>query len=189
MKKLKHDEILNLRLNIEDSKIVKRHPVKLILHNIRSLYNVGSLFRTADSALLSELIMCGFTPHPPRKEIEKTALGAVDTVPWSYFKNIEDTVNKFKSEGWKIAALELCHKSRPYNSLTQEDFPLCIIAGNELTGIDDDILDLCDFALEIPMYGVKHSLNVSVAAGISVYAAVDAYERNCKNRTVYPANV
>lgn len=175
MKKLKHAEILENRITVEDSKHVLRHPIKIILHNIRSLYNVGSLFRTADSALLSELVMCGFTPHPPRKEIEKTALGAVDTVPWSYYKNIKDAISKIRSDGWNIAALELCHKSRQYNTIENDDFPLCIILGNELTGIDDDVLELCDFALEIPMYGVKHSLNVSVAGGIAIYSAVDSY--------------
>jgi tRNA G18 (ribose-2'-O)-methylase SpoU len=172
MKKLKHNEILQLRISEEQSKSIQRHRIKLILHNIRSLYNVGSIFRTADSALVSEIVLCGYTPHPPRKEIEKTALGAVNTVPWSYYQNIEDAINKFRSENWKIAALELCDKSRPYNSLNQNDFPLCIILGNELNGIDDEVIEKCDFAIEIPMYGVKHSLNVSVAAGIAVYEAV-----------------
>ncbi|MBX3044123.1 MAG: RNA methyltransferase [Candidatus Kapabacteria bacterium] len=175
MQKLKHNEILEVRHSIESYKNAEKHPVKLLLHNIRSLYNVGSLFRTADSAKLNELILCGYTPYPPRKEIEKTALGAVETVDWRYFKDVFDAVKNIRAEGFKVAALEICSKSRPYNSLRAEDFPLCIIAGNELTGIDDKLLEACDFALEIPMYGVKHSLNVSVAAGISVYAAVEAY--------------
>lgn len=177
MKKLNHSEILALRLSPEELGRVERHPVKLILHNIRSLYNVGSLFRTADSALLSEIIMCGFTPYPPRKEIEKTALGAVDTVPWRYFPDIKDAILSVRNDGYKIAALEICSKSRPYSQFSREDFPLCIIAGNELTGIDDDVINLCDFALEIPMYGVKHSLNVSVAAGISIFEAVRAFRQ------------
>lgn len=177
MKKLQHGEILLQRHTPESALNIARHPVKLILHNIRSLYNVGSLFRTADSALLAEIILCGFTPYPPRKEIEKTALGAVDTVPWSYHKNIFDAIEIVKNEGYNVAALEICDKSRPYNTLKIVDFPICIIAGNELTGIDDNVLEKCDFALEIPMYGVKHSLNVSVAAGISVFAAVDAWKR------------
>lgn len=175
MKKLNHSEILALRINPEELQKVERHPVKLILHNIRSLYNVGSLFRTADSALLSEIIMCGFTPYPPRKEIEKTALGAVDTVPWRYFTDIKEAIHTVRNEGYKIAALEICSKSRPYNQFSIEDFPICIIAGNELTGIDDDVIKMCDFALEIPMFGVKHSLNVSVASGISVFEAVRAF--------------
>lgn len=174
MKKLKYEEIFQQRLSIEESKNTKRHPVKLILHNIRSLYNVGSIFRTCDSALISELILCGFTPFPPRKEIEKTALGAVDTVPWKYYKKIEDSINDIKKDGWKIAALEICDKSIPFNTLKPENFPLCIIAGNEISGVDDYILDMCDFALHIPMFGVKHSLNVSVAVGIALYSAVEA---------------
>ncbi len=177
MKKLIHADILSKRIDVSTAKIIERHPIKIILHNIRSLYNVGSLFRTADSALLSEIILCGYTPHPPRKEIEKTALGAVDTVPWSYYKDIAEPITNLKSQGWKIAALEICDKTRPYNSLKKEDYPLCIILGNELSGVDDYILEMCDFALEIPMYGVKHSLNVSVAAGISIYAAVDSLRK------------
>ena len=94
MKKLIHSEILSERLSIEDAKTAKRHPVSVILSNIRSLYNVGSLFRTCDAALVSELILCGYTPHPPREEIEKTALGAVDTVPWKYYKKEEIAINE-----------------------------------------------------------------------------------------------
>ncbi len=177
MKKLIHSELLKLRLTINESQNINRHPIKIILHNIRSLYNVGSLFRTADSALLSEIVLCGFTPYPPRKEIEKTALGAVDTVPWSYYEKIEEAILHFKNDGWKIAALELCDISRNYNLLTKEDYPLCIILGNELTGVDNYVLDLCDFALEIPMFGVKHSLNVSVAGGIAIYAALESLKK------------
>ena len=172
MRKLLHSEILDMRMSPEDSKTVKRHPVSLIVHNVRSLYNVGSLFRTFDSMLASELILCGYTPHPPRKEIEKTALGAVDTVPWSYHKNIQDAITLQKDAGKKIIALELTDSLRDYSDLHNTDFPCAIIAGNELTGIDNDVLALCDFSIEIPMYGVKHSLNVSVAAGIALYEAV-----------------
>lgn len=177
MKKLKHNEILEVRLTISELHTVKRYPIKLILHNIRSLYNVGSLFRTSDAALISELILCGFTPYPPRKEIEKTALGAVDTVPWRYFKDIKEVIIELKNDGYKVAALEICDKSIPYNELRFEDYPLCIIAGNELTGIDDEIIEMCDFAIEIPMYGVKHSLNVGVASGIAIFEAVEKYRK------------
>lgn len=172
MRKLLHHELLDQRLTNEQSLSVKRHPVSMILHNIRSLYNVGSIFRTADSALLNELILCGYTPFPPRKEIEKTALGATESVPWKYFRKTTEAITYNKNLGFKIAALELTTNKRNYFDLNINDFPLCIIAGNEISGIEDDVLELCDFAIEIPMYGVKHSLNVGVAAGIAIYEAI-----------------
>lgn len=172
MKKLTHKEILDERLTPEEALVSDKFPISLMLHNIRSLYNVGSLFRTSDSANVNELILCGFTPHPPRKEIEKTALGAVDSVKWKYFEDIKDAIKEQKSKGVKVIALELTDKKRDYTSLEKNDYPLCLVLGNELVGIDDDILELCDDAVEIPMFGVKHSLNVSVSAGIAVYEAV-----------------
>jgi len=177
MKKLIHSEILTERLSIEDAKTAKRHPVSVILSNIRSLYNVGSLFRTCDAALVSELILCGYTPHPPREEIEKTALGAVDTVPWKYYKKEEIAINELKEKGIKVVALEITDKKKNYDELIYQDFPLCIVLGNEITGIDNNVLDLCDIAIEIPMYGVKHSLNVSVAGGIAIFEAVRIWQK------------
>jgi tRNA G18 (ribose-2'-O)-methylase SpoU len=172
MRKLLHNEILSERLTIEEAKQVARHPVSLLLHNIRSSYNVGSIFRTADSALLSEIILCGFTPHPPQKEIAKTALGALDTVPWRYEKNILDAIYQEKNNGKKVIAVELTDKKRPYFSLDKSEFPLTLILGNEISGIDDYVLEHCDDAIDIPMYGLKHSLNVSVAAGIVTFEAI-----------------
>jgi len=172
LKKLTHANILQERLTPEESLNADRHPISLILHNVRSLYNVGSIFRTADSAKAKELILCGFTPHPPRKEIEKTALGAVDSVPWRYFVNIKDAISNVKETSTKVIAVELTDKRRPYDSLQVLDYPLALILGNEISGIDDDILALCDDAIEIPMYGVKHSLNVSVATGIALFEAI-----------------
>jgi len=172
MKKLTHTEILSERLEADEALNMIRHPVSVLLSNIRSLYNVGSIFRTCDSALVQELILCGFTPHPPRAEIEKTALGAVDTVPWRYFKSEIDAIIDQKSKGIKVIALEITDRKREYFSLNEQDFPICLVLGNELTGLDAEVLNECDDAIEIPMFGVKHSLNVSVAAGISIYEAV-----------------
>lgn len=172
MRKLLHDEILKERLLPDGALQAKRHPVSLLLHNVRSLYNVGSAFRTADSALARELILTGYTPHPPRKEIQKTALGATESVPWRYFVEISDAINTLKNEGLRIIALEITNKKRHYDSLLSNEFPLCLVLGNELTGLDDSVLELCHDAVEIPMYGVKHSLNVSVAAGIALFEAV-----------------
>jgi 23S rRNA (guanosine2251-2'-O)-methyltransferase len=181
MKKLTYQDILQERLTPEESLSSERFPVSLILHNVRSLYNVGSIFRTADSGKAKELILCGFTPHPPRKEIEKTALGAVDSVPWRYFHNIKDAIHNVKETGTKVIAVELTDARRTYDSLRAEEFPLALVLGNEISGIDDDILAHCDDAVEIPMHGVKHSLNVSVATGIALFEAIRLWHFNNNN--------
>ena len=178
MKKLSHAEILPKRLTPEHAIASKRHPVVLVLDNIRSLYNVGSIFRTADAALVSEIILCGYTPAPPRIEIEKTALGAVDTVPWRYEQHATNAVRELQQNGWKVLAVEITDSSRSYDSLAGNDFPIALVLGNELVGIDSEVLSVCDGAIEIPMYGVKHSLNVSVAAGIAVFEAVRAWRKS-----------
>jgi 23S rRNA (guanosine2251-2'-O)-methyltransferase len=177
MKKLTYEQILSQRLTAEQSKSANRHPVSLMLHNVRSAYNVGSMFRTADSAMLKELILCGFTPSPPKKEIEKTALGAVDSVPWQYFKDTISAIEYSKTQNHKVFALELTDNARDYSLLKPSDFPMTIVAGNELTGIDDTILAHCDDSIYIPMYGIKHSLNVSVAVGISVFEAIRTWQQ------------
>lgn len=181
MKKLLHGEILAERITNEVAMSSIRHPISLFLDNIRSLYNVGSIFRTADSALAEEIILTGYTPAPPREEILKTALGAVDSVPWKYFKNPLDGIKYLKEKGVKVLALELTDKKRFYDTIRFDEFPICLVAGNELTGIDDKILRECDDSIEIPMYGVKHSLNVSVATGIALFEAVKIYNNLKKN--------
>lgn len=178
MRKLTYEELIQLRKNENEIQLIKRNPIKLILYNIRSLYNVGSIFRTADSALVDEIILTGFTPYPPRKEIDKTALGATKTVPWRYFKDIKEILNELKNKNWKIYALELTDDAIKYNQIPINCFPIAIIAGNEISGIDNSILALCDNSIYIPMYGVKHSLNVSVAVGIAVYEFLNILERN-----------
>ncbi len=180
MKKLLHSEILEERLTPEISKEVERFPVSVMLDNIRSLYNVGSIFRTCDSARVSELVMCGFTPHPPRKEIEKTALGAVDTVPWQYESDILSAIKEQKAKGVKVIAVELTDEKREYTSLIPEEYPLCLVLGNELSGISDEVMAECDDAIEIPMHGVKHSLNVGVAAGIVIFESIRIWKDNLK---------
>lgn len=177
MRKLLHAELLQQRLSEEEAQCVQRHPIALVLHNIRSLYNVGSMFRTADSALVQQIVLCGYTPAPPRKEIEKTALGAVDTVPWRYERDTTRALAALRDEGYRIMALELTDICRQYDELQPSDYPLCVVVGNEITGVDDEVLAVCDGALQIPMYGVKHSLNVGVAAGIAVFEAVRIWKK------------
>jgi 23S rRNA (guanosine2251-2'-O)-methyltransferase len=170
IRKLRHDEII--RTPVERIGEKPRHPVTLIVDNVRSLYNVGSIFRSCDAALVEKVYLCGFTPHPPRKEIAKTALGATDSVPWEYVWDIAEVIRHVKSQGTHVAALEHTTHSRSCFDLRLSDFPLAVIVGNEITGLSPQALELCDSALEIPMFGVKQSLNVAVAAGILLFECV-----------------
>ena len=172
MRKLSYQELLSQRKTAEAALNSIRHPISIVLDNIRSSYNVGSVFRTSDSAFVEEVLLCGFTPAPPRKEVHKTALGADQSVPWIYFANTLEAIEYKKKQGSKIVALELTENAKNYSDLTKDDFPLCLVVGNEISGISNEVLAQCDFAIEIPMYGVKHSLNVSVSAGIAIYNAV-----------------
>ena len=189
MSKLTYAEIQRRRLSEADAAIsTKRLPVIAILEDIRSLYNVGSIFRTSDGAHLEAIYTVGYTPHPPRKEIEKTALGATRTVPHQHFESIEEAVTAARGldhppapsysaslhrrGSFNVAALEITSNSRLIFELSKEDFPLAIIIGNEITGVSDRALALADFTLEIPMLGAKHSLNVAVAFGIAAFECV-----------------
>lgn len=172
MKKLTHEEVGNKRISLEDAKTIKRHPIYAMADNIRSIYNVGSIFRTSDAALIEKLYLTGYTPYPPRQEIEKVALGATEAVPWEYIKSPLEAVKKIKEQGIKIVPLEITENSRNYTEINKEDFPLCLILGNELTGVSNDIIAVSDFSIEIPQYGFKHSINVSVAYGIAVMELV-----------------
>ena len=171
--KLRGDEMS--RLSVEEYIGKNKHPVTLLLHNIRSMYNVGSLFRTADAAGIEKIIITGYTAIPPRKEIDKTALGAQESVEWEYYAHPEDVLGALKASGVTICGLEIAENSRPYDDIRKEDFPLCLILGNEVDGIDTDVLQLCDHVFEIPQYGTKHSMNVSVAAGIALYEMVKTF--------------
>jgi len=169
MKKLTHEEISKNRSTLDNVHKVKKLPVYIVVDNIRSNYNVGSIFRTSDGVMIEKLFLCGYTPHPPKKEILKTALGATESVSWEYFKNPKEVIKKMKSEGVKVCALELTSKSYPYYDLKSDVFPLCVLIGNEITGVSQELLDLCDFAIEIPQYGIKQSLNVAVAYGVTIF--------------------
>lgn len=169
MRKLTHDEIRSNRFTIEALKSAERPPIAALIDNVRSLYNVGSIFRTSDAARIQKLYLTGYTPHPPRKEIEKTALGATQTVPWEYFKDPLEAISRIKAQGIRICLLEHTDRSLPFSELRKEDFPLCLVVGNELTGVSPKIIAEGDLAIEIPMYGIKQSLNVAVAYGIGIY--------------------
>ncbi|NTU68646.1 MAG: RNA methyltransferase [Chlorobiaceae bacterium] len=152
-----------------------RHPVTLVLHNIRSMWNVGAMFRSADAAGIEKIVITGYTATPPRKEIDKVALGAQETVPWEHCVDPFEAVGRLKRAGRRVFGLEIAENSLPYDGLASGDFPAAIIVGNEVEGIGDELLSLCDEVLEIPQYGTKHSLNVAVAAGIAMFECVKAF--------------
>lgn len=170
MQKLRHEEIP--RRSAEAVREGVKHPVYVLLQNIRSMWNVGAIFRTSDAALVEKIIITGYTAVPPRKEIDKTALGATETVCWEYIADPIAAIRQLKSQGVKICALEICEGSRPHTAVTAEAFPLCLVVGNEVGGIDDDVLAHCDLAIEIPQYGAKQSLNVAVSFAVAVYELV-----------------
>lgn len=150
--------------------------VKVILHNIRSMHNVGSVFRSCDAFGIQELILTGYTPHPPRPEISKTALGADQTVPWRYANDFDAIYQDLKNDGYRFLGLEQTNNSSSLIDFQVEsEQKICLILGNEVTGIDEDIMLHIDHFLEIPQFGEKHSFNVSVTAGIALYALLEKY--------------
>jgi tRNA G18 (ribose-2'-O)-methylase SpoU len=169
MRKLTHSEISEKRITLENADKIERMPLVVIVDNVRSLYNVGSIFRTSDGVMIEKLILAGFTPHPPRKEIEKTALGSTKSVPWEYVKHPVEAIHALKDSGCKICCLELTDKSIPHYEIKKTDFPMCLVIGNEITGVGKEVIELCDVAIEIPMFGTKQSLNVAVAYGVAVF--------------------
>lgn len=176
MRKLSHDEIAARRLSPKHISAAERFPIYGMLDNIRSLYNVGSIFRTSDGALIRKLFLCGYTPHPPRKEIEKTALGATETVPWEHFASTDECLAAIRREGAKLCVLEHTTSSIAYTAVRRQDFPICLVVGNELTGISPEVIAAADLAIEIPMYGTKQSLNAAVAYGIALFELVKIWK-------------
>jgi tRNA G18 (ribose-2'-O)-methylase SpoU len=172
MRKLTYDELSAKRLTPEQLSQEQRYPIFILLDSIRSLYNVGSIFRTADGARISKLILCGYTPHPPRKEIEKTALGATGTVPWAYVRSPREAIAELKSKGVRICVLEQTESSRAYHTISRDLFPVCLVVGNEITGVSAEVMAEADLAVEIPMFGMKQSLNAAVALGITLFEFV-----------------
>jgi len=176
MKKLSHEEISLNRATLEKLDNVKKMPVYVLLNSIRSSYNVGSIFRTSDGVMIEKLFLCGYTPTPEKKEVIKTALGSQNSVNWEYVKDAREVINRLKNQGVKICALELTDKSVSYYNVSKSDFPLCLIVGNEISGVSQELIDMCDFSIEIPQFGIKQSLNVAVAYGIAVFDLRRVYE-------------
>lgn len=152
---------------IEEFKASPKHSIVIVLDNIRSLNNVGSFFRTADSFLLEGIFLCGITGQPPHREIEKTALGATLSVDWKYFQNTSDALNDLRKNGFKIFGVEQHDESILLQNVEiNNDDKIAVIFGNEVTGISANILQMCDVIIEVPQMGTKHSLNVAVCGGI-----------------------
>ena len=171
MRKLSMDELG--RKSVSDFKEADKHRLILVLDNIRSMHNVGSVFRSADAFLVEGICLCGYTPQPPHRDIHKTALGATETVDWMYFSTTLEAVQQLKSKGHKIFALEQAEGSTSLEQfIAKEHLPAAIVLGNEVEGVDATVLQHCDGCIEIPQFGMKHSLNVSVATGIVLWETV-----------------
>lgn len=168
MRKLKITE-LN-RLSVDEFKKAEKLPLVVVLDEVRSLHNIGSVFRTSDAFLVNGIYLCGITATPPHAEIHKTALGAEDTVDWIYKKHTLDAIKELHNDGYTVLAIEQVEGSTMLNDLTLEkDKKYAIVMGNEVKGVQQDVVNVCDGCIEIPQYGTKHSLNVSVTTGIVLW--------------------
>ncbi|WP_400072169.1 RNA methyltransferase [Zobellia russellii] len=168
MRKLKNEE-LN-RLDVEAFKKAEKSPIVIVLDNIRSLNNIGSVFRTADAFLIEKIYLCGITAQPPHKDIRKTALGATESVVWEYRENTVDLVNFLTSDGYTVLAIEQAENAVMLNELIVDaDKKYALVFGNEVKGVSQEVVNASHAVVEIPQYGTKHSLNISVSAGVVVW--------------------
>lgn len=164
------------RVDEETFKSQKKFPIVLVLNDIRSLNNIGSFFRTADALNIEKIVLCGITAQPPHRDIHKTALGATETVQWEFHENILDALQQLKREGAAICTIEQTEKTiflQNIDELKEERFAL--VFGNEVDGVDQEVIDFSDYIIEIPQFGTKHSFNVSVCAGITCWEFVKRY--------------
>lgn len=168
MRKLKVTEMG--RMNVAEYKESNKQPIVVVLDHVRSLYNVGSVFRSSDAFRIEGVCLCGITARPPHPEIHKTALGAEESVDWNYFERTEDAVSWLKEQGYTVIAIEQCEGSTMLQDFQrQPGRRYAVVLGNEVKGVQQQVVDMCDACLEIPQFGTKHSLNVSVAAGIVLW--------------------
>ena len=157
------------RLSVEEFKAKKKIPLVVVLDNIRSQHNVGAVFRTSDAFLVEKIYLCGITATPPNREIHKAALGATESVAWEYVAETVDVIKDLKHRGFTVFALEQTQNSVSLSELSDLPTPMALILGNEVDGISDEVMALVNGALEIPQFGTKHSLNVSVSAGLAIW--------------------
>lgn len=176
MRKLKNSE-LN-RLSLEDFKRASKLPLVIVLDNIRSLNNIGSVFRTADAFLIEKIFLCGISAQPPQREIHKTALGATDSVEWEYVEESLNCVQNLKNKGYTCIAVEQAENSISLTSYEQSSKEkIALVFGNEVRGVQQAVVDMCDQCIEIPQLGTKHSLNISVSAGILIWDFFKRYQK------------
>ena len=173
MRKLSWDEIE--RPEPDEVKMLPKHPIRVMVHNVRSIHNVGSIFRTSDAARIEHVHLTGFTGTPEHKDLHKTALGAQDAVEWSKHDDPLPLLDELRQRGFTIAVLEQTSQSTPPNEVSSEVYPLCLVVGNEVRGVDNDLVEAADLGLELPQYGAKISMNVGVAYGIAIYDLVRRY--------------
>jgi tRNA G18 (ribose-2'-O)-methylase SpoU len=168
MRKLENSELS--RPSAEEFKNISKLPLTVVLDNIRSCHNIGSVFRTSDALLIEKIYLCGISSTPPDKEIRKTALGAENTVPWKYHASTLEVVTGLKEKGYTVIAIEQVEKSISLSDyLPVENSKLALVFGNEVKGVQQEVIDRCDLAIEIPQYGTKHSFNISVSVGIVLW--------------------
>lgn len=172
------------RKSVEEFKRSEKTPIVVVMDNIRSMHNVGSVFRTADAFLIEGIHLCGYTPQPPHRDIHKTALGATETVNWKYCSSTKDAVQQLRTTGFNIWAVEQTEGSLllgnfDWQRLTGKSAvgKIAVVFGNEVSGVSDEVLPLCDGCIEIPQAGMKHSLNISVAAGIVLWELVQLIKK------------
>ncbi|BAO75065.1 TrmH family RNA methyltransferase [Winogradskyella sp. PG-2] len=168
MRKLKNEELD--RLEVSEFKAAKKSPIIIILDNIRSLNNIGSVFRTSDAFLIEKIYLCGITAQPPHNDIRKTALGSTETVEWEYIENTIDVINSLKTQNIKICSIEQAENTTMLNTFKpQPNTKYAFVFGNEVKGVAQDVVNTSDIVIEIPQYGTKHSLNISVSCGVVVW--------------------
>ena len=176
MRKLRVTEMN--RLTVDEFKAADKLPLIVVLDDVRSMYNVGSVLRSCDAFRVEEVLLCGITACPPHPEIHKTALGAEDSVSWRHYESAMEAVAELKSRGVRVMAVEQCEGSTMLNDFTPEEGRrYAVVLGNEVKGVHQEVVDACDGCLEIPQFGTKHSLNVSVTAGIVVWKFCETVRR------------
>ena len=168
MRKLKNSELD--RLSVEDFKTSKKTPIIIVLDNIRSLNNIGSVFRTCDAFLIEKIYLCGITAKPPHKDIHKTALGSTESVAWEYVEDTLKLIEKLKFNNIKIISIEQAENATKLNNfIPKQQTTYAVVFGNEVKGVSQDVVNASDTVIEIPQFGTKHSLNISVSAGVVIW--------------------
>ncbi|TAF50571.1 MAG: TrmH family RNA methyltransferase [Sphingobacteriia bacterium] len=163
------------RMDVASFQAADKRPVWVVLDNVRSMHNVGSVFRSADAFRLAGISLCGYTPQPPHRDIQKTALGATETVAWNHFDTVVAAVKDLQNKGYAVYALEQARGAVSLENFVLPPQPLAFILGNEVEGVSADALPLCQGCIEIPQFGTKHSLNVAVAAGILFWKTTELF--------------